>query len=60
MDNIVTLSPTDRDYLVSLFTAAAAADKDIHICTGSDSRHSWVKVKVGQGMWTPPLYGKVY
>lgn len=38
---------------------ALSTGRDVSLCTGTNNIGPWLKYKIGEGMWSPPLYSKV-
>lgn len=55
--NIVKLSENDKSFLSKAVVEAHIDDKDLSFSFGESSSGQYVQVKVGQGMWSAPLYG---
>lgn len=57
MDNIIELPNMVIAYLAEAVTRAMAEGKAFRLVTGQNRQgEQWVKWKVGEGMWTPPMY----
>jgi hypothetical protein len=59
MDNIVEIDgDQDRDFLMRAITHAHENKKTIRFYTNSDGLGPYLKVKVGEGMWSAPLHSE--
>ena len=56
MENIVRLEPALTLSLAERLTFADLKGLSVRICTGRDSRGTWIKYDIGNTGWTPPLY----
>lgn len=54
---IVNLSPKTILTLSEAASRADAEDRDLRLAFGTEGGLTWVKFKVGGGMWSPPFYG---
>ena len=57
MDNIIELTTMTNMLMAEATTRAMAEGKPFRLVTGMNPQgEQWVKWKVGEGMWTPPMY----
>lgn len=59
MDEIVEIEFGSEafDYIADAFQRATKNPRKIRLC-GLAGESNWLKVKVGEGMWSPALYTK--
>lgn len=56
MDDIVFLESRRVAALADVLSAAANEGRYIRFCTGNQNGRPWLKYKIGEGMWSPPVF----